>query len=46
MEHRETFFDFWGTGEQANLFHGIMCPLPPPLWGPRLSVDNSAQVQI
>ena len=34
---RKQIFDFWGTGEQANLFQGNKgtgTPPPPPLGGP------------
>ena len=33
------FFDFWGTGEQANLFKGNKgTGTPPPLEGPSLYI--------
>ena len=33
---RKQIFDFWGTGEQANLFHGNKgTGTPPPLGGPQ-----------
>ena len=31
---RKQIIDFWGTGEQANLFQGTREQVPPPLGGP------------
>ena len=48
MEHKKTIFDFWGTGEQANLFQGTKGigtphPLGVPHSGGSLPIHDAKQ---